>query len=90
MPQTRPRVALFVTCLVDMFRPSVGFATVKLLQEAGCEVSVPEAQTCCGQPAWNSGDRETARRIAEQVIVAMEGHDYVVAPSGSCAGTMVK
>ncbi|MEL7277164.1 MAG: (Fe-S)-binding protein [Pseudomonadota bacterium] len=90
MPQTRPRVALFVTCLVDMFRPSVGFATVKLLQEAGCEVSVPEAQTCCGQPAWNSGDRENARRIAEQVIVAMEGHDYVVAPSGSCAGTMVK
>ena len=50
-----PRVALFVTCLVDMFRPSVGFATVKLLTDAGCEVEVPDAQTCCGQPAWNSG-----------------------------------
>lgn len=85
-----PRVALFVTCLVDMFRPTVGFATVKLLEEAGCTVEVPEAQTCCGQPAWNSGDRATAAEIAKQVIVAFEGYDYVVAPSGSCAGTIVK
>ncbi|WP_316016009.1 (Fe-S)-binding protein [Roseobacter sp. HKCCA0434] len=84
------RVALFVTCLVDMFRPSVGFATVKLLEEAGCTVEVPEAQTCCGQPAWNSGDRATAAAIAKQVIETFEGYERVVVPSGSCAGTMVK
>lgn len=85
-----PRVALFVTCLVDMFRPSVGFATVKLLTDAGCSVEVPEAQTCCGQPAWNSGDRETAKALARQVIAAFEGYDYVVAPSGSCGATIAK
>jgi len=85
-----PRVALFVTCLVDLFRPSVGFATVKLLEDAGCTVAVPEAQTCCGQPAWNSGDRETAKAIARQVIAAFEGHDYVVAPSGSCGATIAR
>jgi L-lactate dehydrogenase complex protein LldE len=85
-----PRVALFVTCLVDLMRPSVGFATVKLLQEAGCIVEVPRAQTCCGQPAWNSGDRESAKAIARQVIAAFEGYDHVVAPSGSCAATIAK
>lgn len=85
-----PRVALFVTCLVDMFRPSVGFASVKLLEDAGCLVEIPEAQTCCGQPAWNSGDRETAKALARQVIVAFESYDYVVAPSGSCGATIAK
>ncbi len=85
-----PRVALFVTCLVDLFRPSVGFASVKLLRDAGCRVEVPEAQTCCGQPAWNSGDRASAQAIARQVIAAFEGYDHVVAPSGSCAATIVK
>ena len=84
----RPRVALFVTCLVDLMRPSVGFAAVKLLEDAGCTVDVP-VQTCCGQPAYNSGDRSTARELAEQAIEAFRGYDYVVAPSGSCAG-MVK
>ncbi len=82
----RPRVGLFVTCLVDLFRPTVGFAAVKLLEDAGCTVEVPRAQTCCGQPAFNSGDRADARAIAEQVIRAFEGFDHVVAPSGSCAG----
>jgi L-lactate dehydrogenase complex protein LldE len=86
----RPRVALFVTCLVDLFRPSVGFAAVKLLEQAGCTVEVPEAQTCCGQPAYNSGDRASTRAIALQVIDAFEGYDHVVAPSGSCAGMMIK
>jgi L-lactate dehydrogenase complex protein LldE len=81
-----PRVALFVTCLVDLFRPSVGFAAVKLLEEAGCAVEVPRVQTCCGQPAYNSGDKEDAKAIARQVIAAFAGYDYVVAPSGSCAG----
>lgn len=88
MPATA-RVALLVTCLVDLFRPSVGFAAVKLLKEAGCEVEVPRAQTCCGQPAYNSGDRGDAKAIARRVIEAFSGYDYVVAPSGSCAG-MVK
>jgi len=82
-----PRVGLFVTCLVDLIRPSVGFAAVKLLEDAGCTVDVP-TQTCCGQPAFNSGDRATTRAIAEQVIAAFEGYDYVVAPSGSCAGML--
>jgi L-lactate dehydrogenase complex protein LldE len=79
-------VGLFVTCLVDLFRPSVGFAAVKLLEEAGCDVEVPAAQTCCAQPAWNSGDRADARAVAETVLKAFAGLDYVVAPSGSCAG----
>src|ERR1700752_3097156 len=85
---TQPRVGLFVTCLVDLIRPSVGFASVKLLEDAGCSVEVP-TQSCCGQPAFNSGDRVTARAIAEQVIAAFEPYDHVVAPSGSCAG-MIK
>ena len=82
------RVALLVTCLVDLFRPSVGFAAVKLLEAAGCSVEVPRAQTCCGQPAYNSGDRADAKAIARQVIRAFAGYDYVVAPSGSCAGML--
>lgn len=82
----QPRVGLFVTCLVDLFRPSVGFAAVTLLEEAGCTVAVPEAQTCCGQPAFNSGDRATARDLARATIAAFEGFDYVVVPSGSCGG----
>src|ERR1700675_3386839 len=80
------RVALLVTCLVDLFRPSVGFAAVALLEAAGCTVEVPRAQTCCGQPAYNSGDRSAAKRVARQVIAAFAGYDYVVAPSGSCTG----
>jgi L-lactate dehydrogenase complex protein LldE len=82
------RVALFVTCLIDLFRPSVGFAAVKLLEDAGCTVEVPPLQVCCGQPAYNSGDRATAKAIARQVIDAFEGYPYVVAPSGSCAGML--
>ena len=80
------RVALFVTCLVDLFRPTVGFAAVKLLEGAGCTVEVPRAQTCCGQPAYNSGDRADAKAIAMQVFDAFADYDHVVAPSGSCAG----
>jgi L-lactate dehydrogenase complex protein LldE len=79
-------VGLFVTCLVDFFRPGVGFASVRLLEAAGCRVEVPETQTCCGQPAFNSGDSAGARRLARQVIEAFEAYDYVVLPSGSCAG----
>ena len=86
MAEEPARVALFVTCLVDLFRPTVGFAAVKLLEQAGCTVEVPSAQTCCGQPAYNSGDRADAKVIALRVIAAFAGYDYVVAPSGSCAG----
>ena len=63
------RVGLFVTCLVDLMRPSVGFAAVKLLEDAGCKVFVP-SQTCCGQPAYNSGDRADAKAIARQTMRA--------------------
>ena len=82
----KPRVALFVTCLVDLHRPSVGFAAIALLEAAGCTVEVPRAQTCCGQPAYNAGDRATARDLALGVIKTFCAYDYVVAPSGSCAG----
>jgi len=84
----RPRVALFVTCLVDLHRPSVGFAAITLLEQAGCDVEVPRAQTCCGQPAYNSGDRATTKAILRDVIEAFSGYDYVVVPSGSCAGML--
>ena len=90
MTEPRPQVALFVTCLVDLFRPSVGFAAVALLERAGCAVSIPAAQTCCGQPAFNSGDRANAKLISAQVINAFDGYDYIVAPSGSCAGMLSK
>jgi L-lactate dehydrogenase complex protein LldE len=83
------RVGLFVTCLVDLMRPSVGFAAVKLLEDAGCKVIVPE-QTCCGQPAYNSGDRADAKAIALQTMRAFANCDYVVAPSGSCAGMLAR
>ncbi|HUS97267.1 MAG TPA: (Fe-S)-binding protein [Hyphomicrobiaceae bacterium] len=87
-PTKAPRVGLFVTCLVDSMRPSIGFATIKLLEDAGCVVEVPEVQTCCGQPAYNSGGDGLARGIVKQVIAAFEGFDYVVVPSGSCAGML--
>lgn len=87
-PPTSPKVGLFVTCLVDMFRPSVGFATVKLLQLAGCRVDVPDNQTCCGQPSYNSGDRRSTTEIARNVIDSFEGFEYVVGPSGSCIGML--
>jgi L-lactate dehydrogenase complex protein LldE len=90
MSPSRPKIGLFVTCLVDLFRPSVAFAAVALLERAGCAVAVPEAQTCCGQPAYNGGDRANAKAIAKQVIDAFEGFDYVVAPSGSCAAMIAK
>jgi L-lactate dehydrogenase complex protein LldE len=80
------RVGLFVTCLVDLMRPRIGFAAIKLLEAAGCEVVVPRSQTCCGQPGYNSGDRASAQALARKLLDEFEGFDYVVAPSGSCAG----
>ncbi len=83
--QGMPRVGLFVTCLVDLFRPSVGLAAARLIEEAGCRVDVPMAQACCGQPAFASGDMADARAAAEAAISAFEEFDHVVAPSGACA-----
>jgi L-lactate dehydrogenase complex protein LldE len=83
----RCRVGLLVTCLADLFRPEVGFAAVKLLELAGCNVEVP-AQTCCGQPAYNAGDRKDAIALARKVISAFESFDYIVVPSGSCGGML--
>ncbi|MDH4182365.1 MAG: (Fe-S)-binding protein [Betaproteobacteria bacterium] len=80
------RVGFFVTCLVDLMRPSIGFAALKLLESAGAEVHVPAGQTCCGQPAYNSGDRRDALELARKFIGEFEDCDYVVAPSGSCSG----
>jgi L-lactate dehydrogenase complex protein LldE len=86
----RKQVGLFVTCLVDLYRPVVGFAAIALIERSGpYDVQVPDAQTCCGQPGYNSGDKASALAIARQVVEAFEGFDYVVAPSGSCAG-MIK
>ncbi|UYY59219.1 (Fe-S)-binding protein [Sphingomonas sp. S2-65] len=84
----RRQVALFVTCLVDTMRPRVGFAAIDALEAAGCDVAVPRAQTCCGQPALNSGDRRDAEALARATIEALEGYPFVVVPSGSCAGTI--
>lgn len=80
------RVGLFATCLVDLMRPNVGFAALGLLEAAGCEVVVPATQTCCGQPGYNSGDRESARALALKVLEEFEDCEYVVTPSGSCGG----
>jgi L-lactate dehydrogenase complex protein LldE len=80
-----PRVGFFVTCIVDAMRPNIGFASLRLLEAAGCRVEVPAQQTCCGQPAFNSGDDATTRRLAQQMIEAFEPYDYIVVPSGSCA-----
>src|SRR5438552_8209101 len=80
------RVGLFVTCLVDLMRPSIGFAALRLLEAAGATVVVPPAQTCCGQPAYNSGDRADAKALAAKVVAEFESFDFLVAPSGSCSG----
>src|SRR5437764_1222290 len=80
------RVGFFVTCLVDLMRPSIGFAALRLLEAGGAEVYVPPTQTCCGQPAYNSGDRADAKALAAKVVAEFEGCDYLVAPSGSCSG----
>ncbi len=83
------RVGFLVTCLVDLMRPSVGFAALKLLEAGGAEVFVPTGQTCCGQPAYNSGDRADTIELARKLVGEFEGCDYLVAPSGSCSG-MIK
>lgn len=83
-------VALFVTCLVDIMRPQVGVAAIELLKQANCEVVVPPQQTCCGQPAYNSGARKAAKKLSKQVIDHFSAFDYIVVPSGSCTGMIRK
>jgi len=80
------RVGLFVTCLVDLMRPSIGFAAIKLLESGGADVYVPPSQTCCGQPAYNSGDRPDTIALARKVVEEFEQCEHVVVPSGSCSG----
>lgn len=84
-PQQGPHIGLFVTCPVDLIRPSIGFATAKLLEQAGCTVSVPE-QSCCGQVAFNNGLPDETRTLAWNIVQGFKGFDYVVTPSGSCGG----
>ena len=83
------KISLLVTCLGDALYPDVGVATVRLLRRLGVEVAFPQAQTCCGQPHFNSGYRTHARDLARHTIRAFDGDSLVVAPSGSCAA-MVK
>lgn len=84
-PRYKP-VSLFVTCMVDMIYPQTGVSVVEILEHLGVEVRFPAGQTCCGQPAYNSGDRATAIALAKKALAEFEGFDYVVAPSGSCGG----
>jgi L-lactate dehydrogenase complex protein LldE len=83
------KVALFVTCLVDTFLPRVGVAVTRVLRHFGCEVEFPPGQTCCGQPAFNSGFHDHARAVARRMIRVFEPYEAVVTPSASC-GTMVR
>lgn len=79
------KVALFVTCIVDMLFPEVGEAALDILEGRGLTVEFPEAQTCCGQPAFNAGFQAEARPVAEHFLDVFRGYDAIVTPSGSCA-----
>lgn len=79
-----PRVGLFIPCYVDQLYPDVGLATVELLEQCGCDVDFPTAQTCCGQPMANTGCTEAAKPLARRFLEIFRDYEYVVAPSGSC------
>ncbi len=79
-----PRVSLFVTCIVDQLFPRVGIAMADVLERLGYEVDFPEAQTCCGQPAFNTGYHEEARKVARHFLDVFDGAECIVVPSGSC------
>lgn len=79
------KVTLFATCLVDMFQTNAGKATVELLEHLGCEIDFPEAQVCCGQPAYNAGYVKDSKEAMKKMISTFEQAEYVVSPSGSCA-----
>ena len=79
-----PRVSIFVTCIVDQLFPSVGMAMAEVLERLGYEIDFPEAQTCCGQPAFNSGYRAEARDVARHFLDVFRDAEHIVVPSGSC------
>lgn len=83
------KISLFIPCLVDQFAPEVGVATIKILEKLGCAIDYPYEQTCCGQPAFNTGYRDDAKILAERFINLFANSEYIVAPSGSCV-SMVK
>ncbi|MBD8068617.1 (Fe-S)-binding protein [Bacillus sp. PS06] len=82
------KVSLFITCLADIFYSNVGKDTVEVLEKAGCEVHFPENQTCCGQPAYNSGYHKETKEVAKHMIRTFEDSEYVVSPSGSCVSML--
>ncbi|MGE8081263.1 (Fe-S)-binding protein [Peribacillus loiseleuriae] len=82
------KVSLFITCLADVFYSNVGKSTVELLEKQGCKVDFPEQQTCCGQPAYNSGYHKETKEVAKHMIRTFEKSEYVVAPSGSCVAML--
>ena len=89
MSQSAPiRASLFVTCIIDQLYPEVGVSVVRVLRRHGIEVDFPEAQTCCGQPLYNSGFTRDAKKLAARTLDALEASDYVVVPSGSCGAMM--
>jgi L-lactate dehydrogenase complex protein LldE len=88
VPVAGKRVQLMATCLCDAFHDDVAAATVEILEHLGCEVSFPEAQTCCGQPAFNGGDWPASRKVVRHTVRAFSAADPVVVPSGSCAAMM--
>jgi len=94
MPKTTPqrptgkRIQLMATCLCDAFYDDVAAATVEILEHLGCEIDFPEAQTCCGQPAFNGGDWAASRKVVRHAVKTFAGENPVVVPSGSCAAMM--
>lgn len=78
------RASIFITCLADLFSPEIGVAMVRVLRKHGVDLDFPKAQTCCGQPAFNSGARDDSRRVARRMLDVFEDSEYVVSPSGSC------
>src|SRR6185437_9965365 len=84
-PLAGKRVQLMATCLCDAFHDDVAVATVQILEHLGCSVAFPEAQTCCGQPAFNGGDWAASRKVVRHTVRTFAGPDPVVVPSGSCA-----
>ncbi|WLV24851.1 (Fe-S)-binding protein [Aciduricibacillus chroicocephali] len=82
------KVSLFITCLCDTMTPRVGRNTVEILERLGCEVDFPELQTCCGQPAYNSGYFKQSKEAMKQMMRAFEHSEYVVGPSGSCVAML--
>src|SRR5580704_6051610 len=85
----KPRVSLFVTCMVDQLFPKVGMAMAEVLESLGYQVDFPEEQTCCGQPAFNSGYRAEARTVARHFLDTFEDSETIVVPSGSCTAMVV-